>query len=857
MMNHRLTAAAALATVTASFSLFAVLHGAAWLAEGIAVTVLIGLAGTLTRAATVPAAIGATIAVAIASVPLMAGASWAGLIGGLALVAVTALSATGNRSARGFAMLATYCAFLLVYLNAVFAGAQSYARLIPSPASMTYLFRLPSQASAQFHLSPPIPATTPVDLIAVAGIGAVAIIVDYTAVRLRRPALAGLPLLLLFSVPVASNLKGFSLGQSISFALAVAGYLTLLSTDGRQRLRMWGRLVTVRRIAGAEDGGGPDTRDLAATGRRVGLAAICLAIAIPIALPSSKTHDIFSTDGGGGGSGGSGSGSGGNASPLSNLQRDLTEGKPQPVLSYTTNAPDPQEQYLGQYVMNYDQSTQTWVEAGSGQVRQVMGANMPYLVPGLQGGAYTTVTTSLSIGSHSPLWDNATPYMLPLPYAPVKITGNARQLSEEADTLMVSDGQPPKDVRLTVTSDVADPTADALYTDYQAFPGSIETAYGSYKGPDATQLRALAAKYTLGANTEFQDALDLQNWLRSPAFSYSLKPDVPDTSGWLLQWLTKSRRGYCVQFAVAFAVLAKTLDLPARVVVGFTAGTQHAKGTWQVTTADAHAWPELFFPGYGWVRFEPTPGGSTGQGTAEAPAYTTNVKLGGSGATSSPSPSVTTSTSTGKTPTSPSKLCHLHGVQCTSPGQNTGTGRNLAGSSGFPVGIPIGVAVVLLLASPALTRSLTRRRRWMAASGDAALAQAAWHELHDDLVDYGVSTLPSDSPRMTVIRVAEAARLRPAPRQALARIASAVERARYSLGTLPGARLRADVTAVRKALASNATKPQRLRALLLPPSTLAAAGNALQSAGRATSWIDWSWPTMRQQFRRLVLRRAG
>jgi hypothetical protein len=84
-----------------------------------------------------------------------------------------------------------------------------------------------------------------------------------------------------------------------------------------------------------------------------------------------------------------------------------------------------------------------------------------------------------------------------------------------------------------------------------------------------------------------------------------------------------------------------------------------------------------------------------------------------------------------------------------------------------------------------------------------------------------------------------------------------VERARYSLGTLPGARLRADVTAVRKALASNATKPQRLRALLLPPSTLAAAGNALQSAGRATSWIDWSWPTLRQQFRRLVLRRAG
>jgi hypothetical protein len=110
---------------------------------------------------------------------------------------------------------------------------------------------------------------------------------------------------------------------------------------------------------------------------------------------------------------------------------------------------------------------------------------------------------------------------------------------------------------------------------------------------------------------------------------------------------------------------------------------------------------------------------------------------------------------------------------------------------------------------------------------------------------------------MTVTRVADAASLRPAPREALARVATAVERARYSLGTLPGARLRADVGAVRKALASNATKPRRLQALLLPPSTLAAVSNALQSAGRATSWLDWSWPTMRQQFRRIVLHRAS
>jgi transglutaminase-like putative cysteine protease len=852
MMNHRLTAAAALATITASFSLFAVLSGASWLVEGVAVIVLIALAGTLTRAATAPAAVGATVAVLIASIPLLIGFSWPGVIGGLVLVAAVGLSATGNRTARGFAMLATYCSFLLIYLNALFEGAHSYIWLIPSRKSLVFLWRLPSLASPQFHSSPPVTATKPVDLVAVAGIGAIAIIVDYVAVRLRRPALAGLPLLLLFSVPVASNLKGFGFGQSIAFALAIAGYLTLLSTDGRQRLRMWGRLVTVRRVTGVEEGGaGPDTRDLAATGRRVGLAAICLAIAIPIALPASKPHDLFSTDGNG--AGGNGLGTGDTVSPLNGIQRDLIEGKPQPVLSYTTTAPDPQQQYLGQWVLNYDQADQDWNVVDSTEISQILPPKLPYLVPGPGPGApISMVTTKLDYDSLPPEAG------IPLPYAPVRITGNAKQISEEQGTLIVINDVQQSHVRLTVTSEVSEPTSTDLNYDYSAVQPSIQNTYGIYRGPDAGELHSLAAKHTIGATTPFEDAYDLQAWLRSSAFSYSLRPNLPQTSNWLVQFLTKYRRGYCEQYAWAFAVLARTLGIPARIVVGYTAGTQNPDGTWQVTTQDAHAWPELYFPGYGWVRFEPTPGGPAGQDTAEAPTYTTG-----------PPPTTTTprsgSNSTGPAATSPGKTsqadtakgCHLRQSLCRNQPTGGQAGLNPAASHGFPVGIPIGVVAVLLLASPALGRWLTRRRRWMAASGDAALAQAAWNELHDDLTDYGIDTLPSDSPRMTVIKVANTARLKPAHREALARIASAVERAQYSLGTVPGARLRTDVTTVRKAVSSNATRSHRLRVLLLPPSTLAAVGNALQSAGRATSWLDWSWPTLRQHFRRIVPHRAG
>ena len=159
--------------------------------------------------------------------------------------------------------------------------------------------------------------------------------------RLRRPAVAGLPLLLLFSVPVASDLKAFGFAQMIIFALSLAGYLGLLSADGRERLRMWGRLVTFRHVQSADEtGSGPDTRELAASGRRIGLAAVCLAIVIPVILPSMHAHDLFGTTPGGG------SGSGGSAvSPLLKVG-PLLEGKPEPVLTYTTEAPDPKRAVL-------------------------------------------------------------------------------------------------------------------------------------------------------------------------------------------------------------------------------------------------------------------------------------------------------------------------------------------------------------------------------------------------------------------------------------------------------------------------------------------------------------------------------
>ena len=101
----------------------------------------------------------------------------------------------------------------------------------------------------------------------------------------------------------------------------------------------------------------------------------------------------------------------------------------------------------------------------------------------------------------------------------------------------------------------------------------------------------------------------LQNWFREN-FDYSTDVNLGNGSDDLVRFLSEGeggRTGYCEQFAAAMAVMARELGIPARVAVGFLQ-PEHIEGdTWVYSSHDLHAWPELFFSGSGWVRFEPTP----------------------------------------------------------------------------------------------------------------------------------------------------------------------------------------------------------------------------------------------------------
>src|SRR5215467_13280635 len=247
------------------------------------------------------------------------------------------------------ACLLAALAGLFLYLNVLFAGPQSLYWLIPTPASLGHLLLMVGLANSETtRFAPPVPGTNEIALLAAGGIGIIAAVTDLLAVRLRRPAIAGLPLLVLFCVPLTTIAKPGWFGEVVVFSLGIAGYLALLSAEGRERVRLWGRVVHT--WPGQREPGRPDTRQLTAAGRRVGFAAVALALCVPLILPSLR-HSQRLFPGHGGGSGGSGyAGSLSLPDPLVQMNQQLRIPHPEAVLAYHTkdSASPP---YLQVYVL--------------------------------------------------------------------------------------------------------------------------------------------------------------------------------------------------------------------------------------------------------------------------------------------------------------------------------------------------------------------------------------------------------------------------------------------------------------------------------------------------------------------------
>jgi hypothetical protein len=123
------------------------------------------------------------------------------------------------------------------------------------------------------------------------------------------------------------------------------------------------------------------------------------------------------------------------------------------------------------------------------------------------------------------------------------------------------------------------------------------------------KIRQLAERVTRGLTNDYDRSVAVERYLKSQ-YLYSLEPPLlPSDEDAADFFLFTSRTGYCEQFATAMVVMLRTLHIPSRFVVGYAPGEYDSKtGEWVVRELDAHAWVEVFFPGFGWITFDPTGG---------------------------------------------------------------------------------------------------------------------------------------------------------------------------------------------------------------------------------------------------------
>jgi transglutaminase-like putative cysteine protease len=405
---------------------------------------------------------------------------------------------------------------------------------------------------------------------------------------------------------------------------------------------------------------------------------------------------------------------------------------------------------------------------------------------------------------------------LPAASAPVVVRGGTRlQFDRRTDTLLTEDesaiGQ-----TYTVESVLPEVSAAELRLAGTAYPTAVTDVALALPDGFAERFGAEVREAVAGAEaTPYALARALQDWFRT-TFTYELGVSYPGQSEDAIAAFLEARVGYCEHFAGTFAAFARTLGIPSRVAVGFTPGEAVDAGTWRVLGRHAHAWPEVYFPGHGWVAFEPTPGrGAPGASAQDV----TGVPPQQDGAP----PVVTTTTTTATTVVSASTTID---PALTLPvfDLDDGSGVPLPdtiedGDSTVVVQV-VAVAGVVAAAIAAwaglvqLWRGVRRRRHLRRAAGPAGRIGVHWDDAVAQL-DTRVRPTPGETP----VEFAGRARTVTAAAHALVPLADVVTRAAYAPVEPDATEEAAAAAAARHvavAVAQRRSRAERLRRLLDP-----------------------------------------
>ncbi|WP_121746555.1 DUF3488 and transglutaminase-like domain-containing protein [Streptomyces sp. E2N166] len=751
----------------------------------------------------------ATLMAACALLPLVDPATWI-LQAAFLLAVQSAVGAAARRVPLARPLTITAQALVtLVLLTLVFARQHALAGLIPGPQAFQRFADLLQQGGddiARYAIPAPLESDG-IRLMLVGGVLVIGLLVDTLAVTFRSAAPAGLPLLALYSVAA-----GLSEGGTdwLWFLIAAAGYLMLLLAEGRDRLSQWGRVFggAPRAPGGEPDGVVAPVR----TGRRIGAFALGVALVVPLALPAMDGGLLDSARTGVG----SGTGGGGTISavnPLVSLRDSLNVDENRQVLSVETDSDDISNLYLR--IVSLDDFDGTTWKPSKRNITAVPDGTFPTPIGlGPETKRTQTRTTITAADWYAQDW-------LPMPYPPsgVRIAGNWRY--EPVGMTLVGDhGQNTRGLTYEVRSLNVQPTADqlaaapqpsaALKREYTELPDSL---------PDVVS--RVARQVTAGAANPYEQAVELQEYFAiNGGFEYDTQVKVGSGSQAIARFL-EDKQGFCVHFSFAMAAMARSLGIPARVAVGFAPGSPQADGSVSVGLRDAHAWPEVYFEGVGWTRFEPTPTrGST-------PSYTV-TETPGSSVPDPALPSRNAETEPSAAP-SASESCTAQDKKLDACAGESPAAVPVAGGNG-PKWYAVlawaagGLAVLLIPLAPLLWRLRIRSVRLGAHGRTEADAGphtlAVWQELTDTAWDFGIIPEESQTPRKAAARIVRLGQLDPTAAAAVHRVADAVEQVLYAPRPRLTAGLTEDVHRASAGLRATVSRGTRLRALLAPRSTV-------------------------------------
>ena len=633
-------------------------------------------------------------------------------------------------------------------------------------------------ASARAYMAPIPSNVPPVTPLLITGGAATFVVVDLLAGALRRIPLAGLALLAVYSVPVTITGNGVSWWAFIAVAVGFLGMLHLVNDE---QISRWGRGM------GAEDDDDPTafgvrTGAVRGSALAIGTTATSLALVLPLVIP---TLEVTLFDGNG-----PGAREIEVVNPMVDLRRDLDRGVDVPLLWVTT--PERNPSYFRTTVLtSFNGDTWTPGDRDIPETQVARGS-----MPELSGVAATTPRDEVPFDvrvseDFESTWLPTTPQV-----SEMDVDGDWRYDTSTMDFMTTDDDTTTSSISYSFTGVTVEPDA-GLMDNAVSGAADVRSSYLEVSSEVSSEIRTLAAAVTGGATTRFRKAQALQQWFREDGgFEYSTAAIEGAEDGDLDAFLDESGRvGYCEQFAASMAIMARIIGIPARVAVGFLESRSIGNDTYEFSSHDLHAWPELFFPGAGWVRFEPTPG-ARAEGV---PSYT-DVDLG-QDESAAPSPSATRSS------------------EELAPRGETAPAEEVVGDEGSSVpwlGIVLALVTIVLLVALVLLPSLVRRRR-----RDRRLQggiEDLWLELRDHAVDLGHGWPRGRSPRATgawlsdhfgssaaddaVERPRRGPEQDPVAVEALARLVEEVEKARYAraTGALDSGRAADDVRTVETAL---------------------------------------------------------